>query len=255
MTNAYAIPAPHPAPSQPTISSPQHWKDRAEASAILAVIMLLLIGLPSWAPRLFERRRCLIVGAARLALWVQPWIVNPRGMQAVFLAHPSQGVRGLLFDLWQLLLGTRTLAMFVTAIIAPLPTLPHLALALFAFEVRGGHGDGSVASDPCPAAFGSCMAAAGERCRPASFLSPTCTPSVLPHVCSAAALRPTFARPARSCGTPPGSAASLGCIARLIRRAGRPVGGLVLASLCSVAAHPSSTTMFCCFVVRCAAVQ
>ena len=138
MTNAYATPAPHPAPSQPTIPSPQHWKDRAEASDILAVIMLLLIGLPSWAPRLFERRRCLIVGAARLALWVQPWIVNPRGMQAVFLAHPSQGVRGLLFDLWQLLLGTRTLAMFVTAIIAPLPTLPHLALALFAFEVREG---------------------------------------------------------------------------------------------------------------------
>lgn len=138
--------------------------------------MVLLIGLPSWAPRFFQRRRCLVVGGARLALWVQPWIVNPRGMQAVFQAHPSERAAGLLFDVWQLLLGTRSLAMFVTAFIAPLPTLPHLALALFAFEVR--EGQCSAAMRPCLHAWGSSSSGArltAAALRKATRIPPLCS--------------------------------------------------------------------------------
>lgn len=71
----------HLTPSTLPTHCGQDWKDRAEASAVLAVIMVLLIGLPSWAPRFYARQRSLIVGGARLALWMQPWVVNPRGMQ------------------------------------------------------------------------------------------------------------------------------------------------------------------------------
>lgn len=59
-------------------------------------------------------------------------------LQAVFQAQPSQGAMGLLYDIWQLFLGTRCVAMLVTSASCPLPTLPHLVLAVFAFEVRGG---------------------------------------------------------------------------------------------------------------------
>uniref|UniRef100_A0AAD5DVJ6 Uncharacterized protein n=1 Tax=Chlorella ohadii TaxID=2649997 RepID=A0AAD5DVJ6_9CHLO len=81
--------------------------------------------------------------AARLQLWAGGFTLlgqllamgSKSELQAVFQAHPSERAAGLLFDVWQLLLGTRSLAMFVTAFIAPLPTLPHLALALLAFEL------------------------------------------------------------------------------------------------------------------------
>lgn len=64
-----------------------------EAASFLGAIALLLIVLPAACPALFERHRYVYIAAARIALFAQPMVANPRGMQHVFEVRGLAGMR------------------------------------------------------------------------------------------------------------------------------------------------------------------
>ncbi|KAL4443853.1 hypothetical protein ABPG75_011590 [Micractinium tetrahymenae] len=103
----------------------------AAEAAVPLVLGVLLVALPALLPALFERHRTLLVGTARVAVFMAADVRNPRGLLFIFQRPPSED---LLRDTWQLLLGSRVVAMFCTAVACPLPLLPHLLVSAFAFH-------------------------------------------------------------------------------------------------------------------------
>lgn len=60
--------------------------EAVDAVLCLVLVSVLLIVLPAAAPRLFERYRYVAACVARIALFAQPVVRNPRGMLQVFQA-------------------------------------------------------------------------------------------------------------------------------------------------------------------------
>lgn len=103
----------------------------AGEAAVPLVLGLLLVALPGLRPATFERHRTLLVGAARVAVFMASDVRNPRGLLFIFQRPPAPGI---LRDTWQLLLGSRVVAIFCTAVACPLPLIPHLLVSAFALQ-------------------------------------------------------------------------------------------------------------------------
>ncbi|KAL4421421.1 hypothetical protein ABPG75_010712 [Micractinium tetrahymenae] len=104
----------------------------ASMAAAAAAMLTPLLVLPAVAPRWWERHRGAIHGASRLVFFALPNARNPRAVSYVLqTATPQPGALGLLRDTWLLLLGSRTMALLMAPIFAPLPVLPSLLLSTF----------------------------------------------------------------------------------------------------------------------------
>ncbi|KAL4443750.1 hypothetical protein ABPG75_011487 [Micractinium tetrahymenae] len=108
--------------------------DLLNSCAGLALILGPTVLLPLLRPDVFEAWRTPINFAARVASFSLPNRRGRRTLVRVCQAGPSPGVKGFWRDLFLFALGSRTLALLLGGITAPLPPLPHAVVGLISLH-------------------------------------------------------------------------------------------------------------------------